>query len=53
MVDASQGGYYKTTDIENLNQAFSFGAIAQQLPENVIYKILKTQQGMATEYPDN
>ena len=53
MVDASQGGYYKTTDIENLNQAFSFGAIAQQLPENVIYKILKTQQGMATDYPEN
>ena len=35
MFDASEGGYYKTTDIENLKQLFSFGAIAGSIPDEI------------------
>ena len=43
LADASQGGYYKTTDIGNLKQAFSFGAIAEYLPDEFKADILAIQ----------
>ena len=43
LADASQGGYYKTTDIEYLKQAFSFGAIAEYIPEEFAGDILAIQ----------
>ncbi len=43
LADASQGGYYKTTDIGNLKQAFSFGAIAEYIPDEFKADILAIQ----------
>ena len=53
LIDASAGGYYKMSDIENLKQAFSFGAIAKQLPDNVKAEILKIQENMVVDNPEN
>ncbi|MBR5168453.1 MAG: TonB-dependent receptor [Salinivirgaceae bacterium] len=52
MVDASEGGYYKTTDIENLKQAFTFGAIAGYLPDEFKADILAIQMTKATNDPE-
>ena len=43
LIDASKGGYYSTTDINNLKQAFTFGAVAEKLPDYVIEDIRKLQ----------
>ena len=43
LIDASKGGYYKNTDIENLQQAFTFGAIAEYIPEEFAQDILAIQ----------
>ena len=45
LLDASEGGYYKTTDIENLKQAFTFGELAKVVtPEtrNMIKGLMST-----------
>lgn len=52
LVDASEGGYYKTTEIENLTQAFSFGAIASEVPDELVMRILEIQKTNATKDPD-
>ena len=44
LFDASEGGYYKTTDIENLKQLFSFGAIAGSIPDELKAAILELQK---------
>ena len=43
LIDASQGGYYSTTDIKNLKQAFTFGAVASEIPDNVLQRIMDIQ----------
>ncbi|MBO7594267.1 MAG: TonB-dependent receptor, partial [Salinivirgaceae bacterium] len=52
LIDASKGGYYKTTDIENLKQAFTFGAIAGYLPDEFKADILAIQMTKATNDPE-
>ena len=50
--DASEGGYYKNTDIENLKQAFSFGAIAEYIPDEFKADIFAIQMQKATKNPE-
>ena len=50
MFDASQGGYYKTTDIENLKQLFTFGAIAGEVPDELKATIYQMQMEKGSEY---
>ena len=45
LIDASQGGYYSASEIKNLKQAFTFGAIADQIPDAVKEQILEIQKG--------
>ena len=55
LVDASEGGYYSTTEIKNLKQAFTFGAIANQIPEAVRDRIRQLQMdkyGLTWEQTD-
>ena len=52
LIDASAGGYYKNTDIENLQQAFSFGAIAGYLPDEFKADILAIQMQRAQADPE-
>lgn len=52
LVDASAGGYYKNTDIENLKQAFTFGAIAGYLPDEFKADILAIQMQKAQNDPE-
>ena len=52
LFDASEGGYYKTTDIENLKQAFSFGAIAGYVPDELKGDILAIQMNKAANDPE-
>ena len=52
LFDASKGGYYKNTDIANLKQAFTFGAIAEYLPEEFIADIYKLQMVAAQLHPE-
>ena len=51
LIDASNGGYYKTTDIQKLKQAFSFGAIANYVPESLKQNIYAIQQAKAAADP--
>ena len=50
LIDASQGGYYKTTDIENLKQLFTFGAIAGEVPDELKATIYEMQKAKGAEY---
>ena len=52
LFDASQGGYYDMTDIKNLKQAFTFGAIAGQVPDALKAQILEIQKGKYEQSPD-
>ena len=52
LFDASEGGYYKNTDIENLKQAFTFGAIAGHLPDEFKADILAIQMQRAQNDPE-
>ncbi|MBR2196630.1 MAG: TonB-dependent receptor plug domain-containing protein [Salinivirgaceae bacterium] len=52
LIDASQGGYYDATDIKNLKQAFTFGAIAEQIPDALKVQILEIQKGKYEQSPD-
>lgn len=52
LVDASQGGYYKMTDLENLKQVFTFGAIASEVPDELKAKILQIQMMKAQNDPE-
>ncbi|MBO7143879.1 MAG: TonB-dependent receptor [Salinivirgaceae bacterium] len=52
LIDASTGGYYKMTDIENLKQAFTFGAIASEVPDALKAQILEIQKGKFEQSPD-
>ena len=50
LIDASQGGYYSTNEIKNLKQAFTFGAIANEIPEGVKAQILELQKQKGADY---
>jgi len=50
LIDASQGGYYSTTDIKNLKQAFTFGAIASEVPDALKVQILEIQKQKGADY---
>ena len=52
LIDASQGGYYDANDIKNLKQAFTFGAIAEQVPDALKAQILEIQKGKFEQSPD-
>ena len=52
LFDASEGGYYKASEIDNLKQAFTFGAIAEVVPQYVKDGILQIQQVKYAD-PDN
>jgi outer membrane receptor protein involved in Fe transport len=52
LIDASQGGYYSTNEIKNLKQAFTFGAIANEIPDFVKKGVLEIQQGKAAADPE-
>ena len=52
LFDASEGGYYKNTDIQNLKQAFTFGAIAEHLPDEFKANILAIQAQRAANDPE-
>ncbi|MBP5668585.1 MAG: TonB-dependent receptor [Salinivirgaceae bacterium] len=52
LIDASEGGYYRMTDLENLKQAFTFGAIAEQVPDALKAQILEIQKGKYEQSPD-
>ncbi len=52
LIDASEGGYYRMTDLENLKQAFTFGAIAEQVPDELKASILQLQMMKAQNDPE-
>ena len=52
LFDASAGGYYKLSEIENLKQAFTFGAIAEQVPDALKMQILEIQKGKYEQSPE-
>ncbi|MBR6083144.1 MAG: TonB-dependent receptor [Salinivirgaceae bacterium] len=55
LIDASEGGYYSTTEIKNLQQMFTFGAVARQIPESVrdgIRKLQMDKYGISWEETD-
>ncbi len=51
LVDASQGGYYKMTDLENLKQVFTFGEIAKVVPDYVKANIYEIQMQKYNDDP--
>ncbi len=50
LIDASEGGYYKANEIENLKQAFTFGAIASEVPDALKTQIYELQKEKGPEY---
>jgi len=50
LIDASEGGYYKANEIENLMQAFTFGAIAGEVPDALKAQIYELQKQKGPEY---
>ncbi len=52
LFDASEGGYYRMTDLENLKQAFTFGAIAGEVPDELKASILQLQMMKAASDPE-